>query len=126
MSHKLFVGNLAFETGDSDLTDLFSTAGTCGSATVVRDRVTGRSRGFGFVEMGSADEARRAIAELDGRELQGRAINVREARERSEGGPARGFRPSSGFGRRQGPPGGPRFKKNRGSRRGLRGKRRSL
>lgn len=86
MGRKIFIGNLSFETTNQDLEALFATVGACESAAVVTDRATGRSRGFGFVEMSSADEARRAISELNGRELQGRAINVSEAKERSSGG----------------------------------------
>ena len=126
MSQKLFVGNLSFNTSDGDLMELFSTKGTCESASVVTDRISGRSRGFGFVEMSTADEAQRAISELDGSDLQGRNINVREARDRAAGRPGHGPRGPRGFGNRQGPPEGFRPAKNRGSRRGLRGKRRSL
>jgi RNA recognition motif-containing protein len=86
MGKKLFVGNLSFNTTSEDLESLFSEAGTCESASVITDRATGRSRGFGFVEMGSAGEAEKAIAELNGRELQGRKLNVSEARERTGGG----------------------------------------
>ena len=86
MGKKLFVGNLAFSTTSADLETLFAEIGTCESATVVTDRATGRSRGFGFVEMSSPSEAERAIAELNGRELQGRKLNVSEARERTGGG----------------------------------------
>ncbi|MFQ5877046.1 MAG: RNA recognition motif domain-containing protein [Acidobacteriota bacterium] len=125
MSRKLFVGNLSFETGDADLKELFSRSGRCESASVVRDRATGRSRGFGFVEMSSDDEAHGAIAQLDGSELQGRTISVSEARERSGGRTGRGSWPPRGFDHRPSSP-GPRFRKSRGSRRGLRGKRRSL
>ena len=82
MGKKLFVGNLSFNTTSEDLESLFSEAGTCESASVITDRATGRSRGFGFVEMGSASEAEKAIAELNGRELQGRKLNVSEARGR--------------------------------------------
>jgi cold-inducible RNA-binding protein len=86
MGKKLFVGNLSFNTTSEDLEQLFAEAGTCESASVITDRATGRSRGFGFVEMASAGEAEKAIAELNGRELQGRKLNVSEARERSGGG----------------------------------------
>ena len=86
MGKKLFVGNLSFNTTNEELSDLFSQVGTCESASVIMDRATGRSRGFGFVEMGSASEAQQAVAELNGRELQGRALNVSEAREREAGG----------------------------------------
>jgi len=90
MGKKLFVGNLAFSTTSADLEALFAESGTCESATVITDRETGRSRGFGFVEMSSTDEAEQAIARLNGRDLGGRQINVSEAKER-EGG-ARGNR----------------------------------
>jgi RNA recognition motif-containing protein len=97
MGKKLFVGNLSFDTTSADLETLFSEHGTCESATVVTDRDTGRSRGFGFVEMSSAGEADKAIAALNGRDLAGRQINVSEARPR-EGGA--GGRPRNGGGRR--------------------------
>lgn len=126
MGRRLFVGNLSYETTDADLKEAFSRAGTCDSARVMIDRMTGRSRGFAFVEMGTDDEARQAVAKLNGTELRGRTLNVSEARERSEsrGGP----RPGGGS-RDFGPPAGgsrPPFQKNRGSRRGLRAKKRSL
>jgi RNA recognition motif-containing protein len=126
MGLKLFVGNLSFETSDEDLKEAFSKAGTCVMASVIKDRLTGRSRGFGFVEMSSDEEAQRAIAELNGRDLRGRAISVNEARERSE---SRGPRPPGGGPRSFGnnaPPAGPRFRKDGGSRRGLRARKRSL
>ena len=92
MGKKIFVGNLSFDTTSTELESLFSQVGTCESVSVVSDRETGRSRGFGFVEMNSAEEAEKAIAALNRRELQGRALNVSEARERSGGGErARGF-----------------------------------
>src|SRR5262249_58560999 len=84
MGKRLFVGNLAYSTTDQDLRELFSRVGTCESASVLNDRETGRSRGFGFVEMSTDDEAQRAITELNLTELQGRSINVTEARERGE------------------------------------------
>ena len=82
MGKKLFVGNLAFATTSQDLESLFAVAGTVESATVVSDRDSGRSRGFGFVEMSSGSEATKAIQELNGREVGGRQINVDEAKER--------------------------------------------
>ena len=82
MGKKLFVGNLTFSTTGSDLETLFASAGTVESATVVSDRETGRSRGFGFVEMSTSTEATKAIAELNGRDIGGRQINVSEAKER--------------------------------------------
>jgi cold-inducible RNA-binding protein len=93
MGKKIFVGNLSFDTTSADLESLFAEIGTCESATVVTDRDTGRSRGFGFVEMSSADEASKAISSLNGRDVGGRQINVSEARSR-EGGNDR--RPRSG------------------------------
>ena len=103
MGKKLFVGNLAFSTTGSDLEALFSSAGTVESATVVSDRESGRSRGFGFVEMSTSTEATKAIQELNGRDLGGRQINVNEAKEReprSGGGGGGGGRSGGGFGRR--------------------------
>jgi RNA recognition motif-containing protein len=97
MGKKLFVGNLSFDTTTADLEALFSQAGTCESAAVITDRATGRSRGFGFVEMSSTSEAQKAIADLNGRELQGRTINVSEARDR-EGGGGGGHRRGGGGG----------------------------
>ena len=99
MGKKIFVGNLSFSTTSADLESLFSEMGTCESASVVTDRDTGRSRGFGFVEMSSASEAQKAIQELNGKELQGRTLNVSEARERSGGGGGGGGdRPRGGGG----------------------------
>ena len=86
MGKKIFVGNLSFDTTSADLESLFSQMGTCESASVITDRETGRSRGFGFVEMSSASEAQAAIAELNGKELHGRTLNVNEANERPSGG----------------------------------------
>jgi RNA recognition motif-containing protein len=86
MGKKIFVGNLSFSTTSADLEALFSQMGTCESATVVTDRDTGRSRGFGFVEMSSSGEAEKAIASLNGRDLGGRQINVSEAKPREGGG----------------------------------------
>jgi cold-inducible RNA-binding protein len=101
MGKRLFVGNLAFSTTGSDLESLFAAAGTVESATVVSDRETGRSRGFGFVEMSTAGEASKAIQELNGRDVGGRQINVSEAKEReSGGGGGGGGRRGGGFGRR--------------------------
>jgi RNA recognition motif-containing protein len=86
MGKKLFVGNLNFKTNDDDLRTLFSQAGTCDSATVMMDRATGRSRGFGFVEMSTDEEAEKAVQQFNGYDFQGRALNVNEARERVPGG----------------------------------------
>jgi len=89
---KLYVGNLSWNTTEADLRDLFATIGTVHSAAVITDRETGRSRGFGFIEMDEAD-ANKAISELNGRECDGRTIRVNEAQERqSRGGGGGGGR----------------------------------
>jgi len=95
MSMKLYVGNLAFKTSSEDLQQLFSQAGTVESASVVEDRDTGRSRGFGFVEMASKEEGEAAIAQFNGKELDGRNLTVNEARPRED----RGGRGGGGGGR---------------------------
>ena len=76
MSHKLFIGGIAFSTTSQGLRDFFSPVGTVVTANVITDPVTGRSRGFGFVEMSSGEEANQAVARLNGRELDGRQIRV--------------------------------------------------
>ncbi|MBX7060923.1 MAG: RNA-binding protein [Pyrinomonadaceae bacterium] len=81
---KLYVGNLSFQTSSLDLEDLFSSAGTVESASVIEDRETGRSRGFGFVEMANAEDGKKAIEEFDGKEVQGRTIKVNEAKPRED------------------------------------------
>jgi RNA recognition motif-containing protein len=86
MGRKVFVGNLSFDSTSADLESLFAEVGTCESASVVTDRSTGRSRGFGFVEMSSAGEAQKAIDAINGRELHGRKLNVNEANDRPAGG----------------------------------------
>jgi len=95
MSTKLYVGNLAFETTSQDLQALFAQAGTVESANVVEDRMTGRSRGFAFVEMSTKEEAAAAIDQFNGKELGGRALKVNEAKPRENrgggGGGGRGF-----------------------------------
>jgi RNA recognition motif-containing protein len=97
MGKKLFVGNLNFKTNDDDLRTLFSQAGPCESATVMMDRATGRSRGFGFVEMSSDEEALKAIQQFNGYDFQGRNLNVNEARERTPGGPRPGGYAGGGY-----------------------------
>ena len=82
MSMKLYVGNLAFQTSSDDLQQLFAQAGTVETASIVEDRETGRSRGFGFVEMSSKEEGQKAIEQFNGQELGGRALNVNEAKPR--------------------------------------------
>ena len=90
MSIKLYVGNLSFQTSSEDLRELFAQAGTVESASVVEDRDTGRSRGFGFVEMTSKEEAEAAIAQFNGKEVGGRNLTVNEARPREDRGGGRG------------------------------------
>jgi RNA recognition motif-containing protein len=90
MSMKLYVGNLAFQTTNEDLQALFEQAGTVESVNVIEDRETGRSRGFGFVEMASKEEGQKAIEQFNGKELNGRNLNVNEARPREERGGPRG------------------------------------
>jgi cold-inducible RNA-binding protein len=82
MATNLFVGSLAYSVTDDELQQFFATAGNVVSAKVIMDRETNRSKGFGFVEMGSDEEAKAAIAQLDGKDLNGRAISVNEARPR--------------------------------------------
>ena len=86
MSTKLYVGNLSFGVTSDDLQEHFAQAGSVESAKVVEDRDTGRSRGFGFVEMASAEEAQTAIEQFNGQDLDGRNLVVNEARPREEGG----------------------------------------
>ena len=86
MSMKLYVGNLSFQTSSQDLEELFAGFGTVESASVVEDRETGRSRGFGFVEMSSQEEGEKAIAELNGQEVAGRELKVNEAKPREDRG----------------------------------------
>jgi len=96
MSMKLYVGNLAFQTSSNELQELFAQAGTVESANVVEDRDTGRSRGFGFVEMSSKEEGQAAITKFNGQEVNGRALTVNEARPREDRRPSNGGR--GGFG----------------------------
>ena len=101
MSMKLYVGNLSFNTTNQDLSDIFREIGTVESANVIEDRETGRSRGFGFVEMSSRAEGENAIAQLNGKEVEGRELKVNEAKAREERGGGGG-----GGGRRGGGGGG--------------------
>jgi cold-inducible RNA-binding protein len=105
MSMKLYVGNLSFQTSSDDLNQLFAQAGTVESAAVVEDRETGRSRGFGFVEMSSKEEAQKAIEQFNGKEMNGRNLNVNEAKPRED----RGNRGGGGGGRGFGGGGGGRY-----------------
>lgn len=90
MGKKLYVGNLTYGVTDSDLQQMFEAHGTVQSAQVIMDRDTGRSKGFGFVEMSSDQEAQAAIAALNSKEVDGRSLTVNEARPRPEGGGGRG------------------------------------
>jgi RNA recognition motif-containing protein len=90
MSMKLYVGNLSFRTSSEELEQLFSQAGTVQSASIIEDRETGRSRGFGFVEMATAEEGQAAIAQFNGKEIGGRALTVNEAKPREDRGGSRG------------------------------------
>jgi RNA recognition motif-containing protein len=96
MGKQLYVGNLDYGVTDSALEQMFAAHGTVESARVIMDRDTGRSKGFGFVEMGSDQEAQAAIAALNGKEVDGRSLTVNEARPKEDGGGGRG---GSGGGR---------------------------
>lgn len=102
MAKKLYVGNLSYDTSDSDLQRLFEAYGSVESAQIIVDRDSGRSKGFGFVEMSNAQEAQAAIDGLNGREVSGRALTVNEARPRED----RGGGGRSGGGRGYGGGGG--------------------
>jgi cold-inducible RNA-binding protein len=106
MSNKLFVGNLSFNTTENDLQDAFAAHGTVLEANLMMDRMTGRPRGFGFITMSTPDEAQKAIAALNGKEVDGRALTVNVAKPREErtggGGGGGGY----GGGRREGGGGG--------------------
>ncbi|HZH32650.1 MAG TPA: RNA-binding protein [Pyrinomonadaceae bacterium] len=109
MSMKLYVGNLNFKTTGEDLQELFGQVGTVESASVVMDRDTGRSRGFGFVEMSSNEEGQKAIEQFNGKEFNGRNLSVNEARPREDrggGGGGRGGYGGGGGGRGGGYGGG--------------------
>ena len=97
MGKKLYVGNLAYGISDSDLQQMFGAHGSVQSAQVIVDRDTGRSKGFGFVEMASDQEAQAAIAALNGKEVEGRALTVNEARPKTDGG-GRGGGGRGGYG----------------------------
>ena len=106
MSTKLYVGNLPYQTTESDLQTLFESAGAVASINIVRDRATGQARGFAFVEMGDAESAQRAITELDRHEYGGRNLTVNEAkpmtpRTNGGGGGGRGFGGGGGGGRQR-------------------------
>jgi RNA recognition motif-containing protein len=100
MESKLYVGNLSYTTTEDDLRTLFAQAGTVKSVSVIKDRDTGRSKGFAFVEMGTADEAQKAISQLNGQAFQERSLRINVARPRED-------RPRGGGGGYGGPRGGP-------------------
>lgn len=91
MEAKLYVGNLSYSTTEADLETLFAPAGTVKSVAIIKDRDSGRSKGFAFVEMSSQEEAQQAVSLLDGKELQSRMLKVSIARPREEGGGGGGF-----------------------------------
>jgi RNA recognition motif-containing protein len=99
MATKLFVGSLSWNVTEDQLNELFATVGTVTSATIITDRDTNRSKGFGFVEMSTDEEAAEAVKQLNGKELDGRSINVSEAKPREE-------RPRNSFNDRGGSGGG--------------------
>ena len=98
MGTRLYVGNLPYAVTELDLRDLFGGIGTVTDAKIVTDRETGRPRGFGFVEMSTEDEARKAIEEINGRDVQGRQVAVKEAEDRRGGGGGGGGRGGGGGG----------------------------
>jgi cold-inducible RNA-binding protein len=102
MAMKLYVGNLSFQTTSEDLQQLFAQAGTVESATVVEDRDTGRSRGFGFVEMASKEEGEKAIEQFNGTDMNGRNLTVNEARPREDRGNRGGGGGRGGYGGNRG------------------------
>ena len=109
MAKRIYVGNLSYQTTENELASLFEQAGQVESVNIITDRDTGRSKGFGFVEMGD-DDAEKAIAQFNGQELNGRALTVNEARPREErsGGGRGGFGGGRGGGRGSGGGGGGR------------------
>ena len=90
MATKLYVGGVSYSTNDDGLRDAFAQAGNVVSAKIIIDKMTGRSRGFGFVEMGSDEDAQKAISLLNGKELEGRTLTVNEARPLEERAPRSG------------------------------------
>ncbi|HEV2911793.1 MAG TPA: RNA-binding protein [Pyrinomonadaceae bacterium] len=111
MATKLYVGNLSFRTSGDELREMFSQAGTVESASVIEDRETGRSRGFGFVEMATAEEAAKAIEMFNGKDLGGRNLTVNEAKPKTDrggggGGGRGGYGGGGGGGRDRGGYGG--------------------
>ena len=98
MGRKLYVGNLSYQIDNADLEKMFSEFGTVDDAKVITDRDTGQSKGFGFVEMSSNDEAQAAMTALDGKEVEDRALKVNEAKPRESGGRGGGRGGGGGYG----------------------------
>src|SRR6201993_5436593 len=117
MGRKVYVGNLTYGVTDSTLLQMFEPHGTVQSAQVIMDRDTGRSKGFGFVEMGSDQEAQAAIAAMSGKEVEGRQLTVNEAKPREDRGGGGGGRGYGGGGGRGGSGGGGRGGSGGGGRR---------
>ena len=105
MTKKLYVGNLPFQTTEDDLSDMFAAVGSVESVRIITDRDTGRSRGFGFIEMGDED-ADKAINEFNGKDMEGRPLTVNEARPQADRGGGRGGGGGGGYGRGGGGGGG--------------------
>lgn len=99
MAQKLYVGNLPYSVNDESLKEMFSQAGTVSSAMIITDRMSGRSKGFGFVEMSSDQEAQAAIDMFNGKEVEGRALTVNEARPKEDRPRTGGFGGGNGRGR---------------------------
>jgi len=123
MEYKIYVGNLPYTTSDADLQSMFAEAGTVKSATVIKDRESGRSKGFGFVEMDSQESMDKAISMYNGKDMAGRALSVNVARPKEDrprgaprGGGRRGPGGGGGFNRERGSGGGDRDRNNRGNR----------
>ncbi len=94
---NIYVGNLSYEVAEEDLRTAFESFGKVESSNIIQDKYSGKSKGFGFIEMPSAEEAKAAIEGLNGKELKGRNLNVNEARPRSESGRDRGGRGDGGY-----------------------------
>src|SRR5438552_15170604 len=115
MATKRYVGNLSFRTTSEDLREAFASVGTVESASVIEDRETGRSRGFGFVEMATPEEAATAIEQFNGKDLGGRNLTVNEARPKTDrGGGGGGYRDRGGYGGGEGGGRGAEFGRNDG------------
>ncbi|GAB4500896.1 MAG: hypothetical protein Fur0035_04360 [Anaerolineales bacterium] len=121
MDNKLYVGNLPYSATEEELQGMFSKAGTVTSVAIIKDRDSGRSKGFAFVEMASADDAQKAISMLNGQDFAGRPLTVNIARPREEHAGGGGFNRGGGFGRGNDRGGGFGRGNDRGSRGGFGG-----